>query len=97
MIPAVAAPDWNHRNWWPLWRAISETGLPVVVHTRDAWEDTLAVLGAWVGAEVWGGCGGGCGVAEVGGGGRVRFVQQAPGSGFTSDLSLLIDVPVRHL
>jgi predicted TIM-barrel fold metal-dependent hydrolase len=32
MIPAVAAPDWNHRNWWPLWRAIGETGLPVVVH-----------------------------------------------------------------
>src|SRR4051812_2889322 len=32
MIPAVASPDWNHRNWWPLWRAISETKLPVVVH-----------------------------------------------------------------
>ena len=27
----------------------SKVGLPVVVHTRDAWEDTRAVLGAWVG------------------------------------------------
>jgi len=25
--------------------------LPVVVHTRDAWEDTRAVIGAWVGAD----------------------------------------------
>ena len=25
----------------------SKMDLPVVVHTRDAWEDTLAVLGAW--------------------------------------------------
>jgi predicted TIM-barrel fold metal-dependent hydrolase len=32
MIPAVASPDWNYRDWWPLWRAISETQLPVVVH-----------------------------------------------------------------
>ncbi len=32
MIPAVAVPDWNHRTWTPLWKAIEETGLPAVVH-----------------------------------------------------------------
>jgi predicted TIM-barrel fold metal-dependent hydrolase len=32
MIPAVASPDWNHRNWESLWSAIEETGLPAVVH-----------------------------------------------------------------
>jgi predicted TIM-barrel fold metal-dependent hydrolase len=32
MIPAVATPEWNHRDWTPLWKAIEETGLPVVVH-----------------------------------------------------------------
>jgi TatD DNase family protein len=26
--------------WW--------LGLPVIVHSRDAWEDTMAILGAWV-------------------------------------------------
>ena len=29
----------------------SKLGLPVVVHTRDAWEDTRAVLGAWAGSR----------------------------------------------
>ncbi len=29
----------------------SKVDLPVVVHTRDAWEDSLAVLGAWVRAN----------------------------------------------
>jgi len=29
----------------------SKLDLPVVVHTRDAWEDTRAVLGAWAGAD----------------------------------------------
>ena len=32
MLPAVAAPDWNHASWAPLWAAIAETGLPVVMH-----------------------------------------------------------------
>jgi predicted TIM-barrel fold metal-dependent hydrolase len=32
MLPAVAAPEWNHRAWEPLWAAIEETGLPVVIH-----------------------------------------------------------------
>jgi predicted TIM-barrel fold metal-dependent hydrolase len=32
MLPAVATPDWNHRNWAPLWSAIEETGLPIVIH-----------------------------------------------------------------
>jgi predicted TIM-barrel fold metal-dependent hydrolase len=32
MLPAVAVPDWNHRNWEPLWSAIAETGLPIVIH-----------------------------------------------------------------
>jgi predicted TIM-barrel fold metal-dependent hydrolase len=32
MIPAVAAPEWNHPSWAPLWSAIGETGLPVVIH-----------------------------------------------------------------
>jgi predicted TIM-barrel fold metal-dependent hydrolase len=32
MLPAVAHPDWNHRQWSPLWSAVAETGLPVVMH-----------------------------------------------------------------
>ena len=32
MLPAVADPEWNHRRWDPLWSAIEETGLPVVMH-----------------------------------------------------------------
>jgi len=32
MVPAVAAPDWNHRDWAPMWSAIAATGLPAVVH-----------------------------------------------------------------
>jgi predicted TIM-barrel fold metal-dependent hydrolase len=32
MLPSVAAPDWNHAQWDPLWAAICETGLPVVMH-----------------------------------------------------------------
>jgi predicted TIM-barrel fold metal-dependent hydrolase len=32
MLPAVASPDWNHAQWAPLWSAIAETGLPVVIH-----------------------------------------------------------------
>jgi predicted TIM-barrel fold metal-dependent hydrolase len=32
MLPVVATPDWNHRDWAPLWRAVEETGLPVVMH-----------------------------------------------------------------
>jgi predicted TIM-barrel fold metal-dependent hydrolase len=32
MLPAVASPDWNHRQWEPLWSAIDETALPVVMH-----------------------------------------------------------------
>ena len=32
MLPAVVEPSWNHRQWEPLWAAIAETGLPVVMH-----------------------------------------------------------------
>jgi predicted TIM-barrel fold metal-dependent hydrolase len=32
MLPTVATPDWNHRDWEPLWSAVEETGLPVVMH-----------------------------------------------------------------
>jgi predicted TIM-barrel fold metal-dependent hydrolase len=32
MIPATATPEWNHRQWEPLWSAIEETGLPAVIH-----------------------------------------------------------------
>ena len=32
MLPATAAPEWNHPQWAPLWRAVEETGLPVVIH-----------------------------------------------------------------
>ena len=32
MLPAVAAPEWNHPGWAPLWAAIAGTGLPVVMH-----------------------------------------------------------------
>lgn len=32
MVPAVAAPEWNHPSWDRLWSAIEETGLPAVMH-----------------------------------------------------------------
>jgi predicted TIM-barrel fold metal-dependent hydrolase len=32
MLPAVFEPTWNHRAWEPMWHAIEETGLPVVMH-----------------------------------------------------------------
>lgn len=32
MLPAVVSPEWNHPSWHPLWSAIAETGLPVVMH-----------------------------------------------------------------
>ena len=32
MLPLVGTPEYNHRQWKPLWRAIEETGLPVVMH-----------------------------------------------------------------
>ena len=32
MLPAVVEPFYNHRSWEPLWDAIDETGLPVVMH-----------------------------------------------------------------
>jgi predicted TIM-barrel fold metal-dependent hydrolase len=34
MLPTVSrpGPSWNHRQWDPLWTAIEETGLPVVMH-----------------------------------------------------------------
>ena len=32
MLPLVGTPEYNHRQWAPLWRAIEETGLPVVMH-----------------------------------------------------------------
>jgi predicted TIM-barrel fold metal-dependent hydrolase len=32
MLPCVQDPPYNHRSWEPLWSAIEETGLPVVMH-----------------------------------------------------------------
>ena len=32
MLPLVGTPEYNHRDWGPLWHAIEETGLPVVMH-----------------------------------------------------------------
>ena len=32
MLPIVGTPPFNHKQWDPLWAAINETGLPVVMH-----------------------------------------------------------------
>jgi predicted TIM-barrel fold metal-dependent hydrolase len=32
MLPVVGTPQWNARQWDPLWPLIAETGLPVVLH-----------------------------------------------------------------
>ena len=32
LLPLVGTPEYNHRDWKPLWHAIEETGLPVVMH-----------------------------------------------------------------
>lgn len=32
MLPAVAEPSYNHRDWEPIWAAAADTGLPVVMH-----------------------------------------------------------------
>ena len=32
MLPLVGTPEYNHRSWQPLWRAIETSGLPVVMH-----------------------------------------------------------------
>jgi predicted TIM-barrel fold metal-dependent hydrolase len=32
MLPIVGAPEWNAGQWEPVWAAIAETGLPVVMH-----------------------------------------------------------------
>lgn len=32
MLPIVGTPELNHKQWDPLWAAINETGLPVVMH-----------------------------------------------------------------
>ena len=32
MLPLVAAPDWNHKQWEPLWEALEESALPAVMH-----------------------------------------------------------------
>ena len=32
MLPLVGTPDYNHRQWAPLWSVIEEAGLPVVMH-----------------------------------------------------------------
>jgi predicted TIM-barrel fold metal-dependent hydrolase len=32
MVPAVAAPEWNHRQWEPLWAAVEASGMPLVIH-----------------------------------------------------------------
>jgi predicted TIM-barrel fold metal-dependent hydrolase len=32
MLPIVGTPDWNMPQWEPLWAAITETGMPVVMH-----------------------------------------------------------------
>ena len=32
MLPAIAAPEWNHRQWEPIWAAAEATGMPIVIH-----------------------------------------------------------------
>jgi predicted TIM-barrel fold metal-dependent hydrolase len=32
MLPLVGTPEYNHRQWKPLWSAIEQAGLPVVMH-----------------------------------------------------------------
>lgn len=32
MLPLVGAPEWNHRDWEPLWSAIASAGLPIALH-----------------------------------------------------------------
>ena len=32
MLPLVGTPDYNRREWTPLWEAIQDTGMPVVMH-----------------------------------------------------------------
>jgi predicted TIM-barrel fold metal-dependent hydrolase len=32
MLPLVAEPTWNQPHWEPMWAAIAETGMPVVMH-----------------------------------------------------------------
>ena len=32
MLPLVGTPSWNDQQWEPLWAAIAETGLPIVMH-----------------------------------------------------------------
>lgn len=32
MLPLVGAPEYNHRDWEPLWACLEESGLPVVMH-----------------------------------------------------------------
>jgi len=32
LLPLVGTPEYNHRDWQPLWSAIEETGMPVVMH-----------------------------------------------------------------
>jgi len=32
MLPLVGKPEYNHPDWKPLWRAIEEIGIPVVMH-----------------------------------------------------------------
>jgi predicted TIM-barrel fold metal-dependent hydrolase len=32
MLPIAGHPDWNADHWEPVWAAIAETGLPVVMH-----------------------------------------------------------------
>ena len=32
LLPIVGTPPFNHKQWEPLWSAIGETGLPVVMH-----------------------------------------------------------------
>jgi predicted TIM-barrel fold metal-dependent hydrolase len=32
MLPLVGTPSWNDQLWEPLWAAVAETGLPVVMH-----------------------------------------------------------------
>jgi predicted TIM-barrel fold metal-dependent hydrolase len=50
MLPAVAAPEWNHPSWAPLWSAIEETGLPVVIH-QGTGHDMIFYRGAGAGVS----------------------------------------------
>jgi len=32
LVPIIASPDWNHRQWEPMWSALTAAGLPAAMH-----------------------------------------------------------------